>query len=92
MKKRKQDIIIGIIIFLLGIIMYINWVTMHYASDTYNIMNVGYEQYALRWSLKDGRLFMAIITYIASKVNMPINLFVIGNLIVGIFISCLCVI
>lgn len=72
--------------------MYINWVTMHYASDTYNIMNVGYEQYALRWSLKDGRLFMAIITYIASKVNMPINLFVIGNLIVGIFISCLCVI
>ena len=72
--------------------MYINWVTMHYASDTYNIMNVGYEQYALRWSLKDGRLFMAIITYIASIVNMPINLFVIGNLIVGIFISCLCVI
>lgn len=72
--------------------MYINWVTMHYASDTYNIMNVGYEQYALRWSLKDGRLFMAIITYIASKVNIPINLFVIGNLIVGIFISCLCVI
>ena len=54
---------------------------MHYASDTYNIMNVGYETYATNWSLKDGRLIMYLITMICAKLNISIEIYVIGTLL-----------
>ena len=89
MKKKNIYILIGIII--VAVLMYINWITMHYSADTYNIINVGYEKYATNWSLKDGRLFMYIITMISAKINMPISIFVIGTLIVAIIISAVAV-
>lgn len=89
MKKKNIYILIGIII--VAVLMYINWITMHYSADTYNIINVGYEKYATNWSLKDGRLFMYIITMISSKINMPISIFVIETLIVAIIISAVAV-
>ena len=89
MKKKNIYILIGIII--VAVLMYINWITMHYSADTYNIVNVGYEKYATNWSLKDGRLFMYIITMISAKINMPISIFVIGTLIVAIIISAVAV-
>ena len=39
MKKKNIYILIGIII--VAVLMYINWITMHYSADTYNIVNVG---------------------------------------------------
>ena len=63
----KKDYIIFLVIFLLAVIMYINWINMHYSADTYNIINVGYEKYATNWSLKDGRLIMYFITMICNK-------------------------
>lgn len=92
MKKLKKDYLIFFGIFILAVIMYINWITMHYASDTYNIMNIGYETYATNWSLKDGRLIMYLITMIFAKFNIPIEVYVIGTLLVAIVISCICVI
>ena len=92
MKKLKKDYLIFFVIFVFSIIMYINWLSMHYASDTYNIMNVGYETYATNWSLKDGRLIMYLITMIFAKLNLPIEIFVIVTLLVAILISCICVI
>ena len=89
MKKKNIYILIGIII--VAVLMYINWITMHYSADTYNIINVGYEKYATNWSLKDGRLFMYIITMISAKINMPISIFVMGTLIVAIIISAVAV-
>ena len=90
MKKKKIFFLIGIII--LAVLMYINWLTMHYSADTYNIINVGYEKYATNWSLKDGRLFMYLITILASVLNLPINIFVISTLIFAIIISSVVVI
>ena len=90
MKKKKIYFLIGVII--LAVLMYINWLTMHYSADTYNIINVGYERYATNWSLKDGRLFMYVITMLASILNLPINIFVIGTLIFSIIISSVVVI
>lgn len=90
MKKKKIFFLIGIII--LAVLMYINWLTMHYSADTYNIINVGYEKYATNWSLKDGRLFMYVITILASVLNLPINIFVISTLIFAIIISSVVVI
>ena len=65
---------------------------MHYASDTYNIMNVGYETYATNWSLKDGRLIMYLITMICAKLNISIEIYVIGTLLGALLISAGCVI
>ena len=92
MKKLKKDYLIFFGIFILAVIMYINWITMHYASDTYNIMNIGYETYATNWSLKDGRLIMYLITMLFAKLNLPVEAYVIGTLLVAIVISCICVI
>ena len=92
MKKLKKDYFIFFGIFLLAVIMFISWITMHYSADTYNIMNVGYEKYATNWSLKDGRLVMYLITMIFAKLDLPIKVFVIGTLVVAILISCACVI
>ena len=92
MKKLKKDYLIFFGIFILAVIMYINWITMHYASDTYNIMNIGYETYATKWSLKDGRLIMYLITMLFAKLNLPVEAYVIGTLLVAIVISCICVI
>ena len=91
MKKLKKDYLIFFGIFILAVIMYINWITMHYASDTYNIMNIGYETYATNWSLKDGRLIMYLITMLFAKLNLPVEAYVIGTLLVAIVISCICV-
>ena len=92
MKKRQKDFLIFFGIFILAILMYSNWLTMHYASDTYNIMNVGYETYATNWSLKDGRLIMYLITMICAKLNVSIEIYVIGTLLGALLISTGCVI
>lgn len=88
----KKDYIIFLVIFLLAVIMYINWINMHYSADTYNIINVGYEKYATNWSLKDGRLIMYFITMIFAKLHIPIEVYVISTLLVALVISCICVI
>ena len=88
----KKDYIIFLVIFLLAVIMYINWINIHYSADTYNIINVGYEKYATNWSLKDGRLIMYFITIIFAKLNIPIEVYVISTLLVALVISCICVI
>lgn len=88
----KKDYIIFLVIFVLAVIMYINWLNMHYSADTYNIINVGYEKYATNWSLKDGRLIMYFITMIFAKLNIPIEVYVISTLLGALVISCICVI
>lgn len=88
----KKDYIIFLVIFLLAVIMYINWINIHYSADTYNIINVGYEKYATSWSLKDGRLIMYFITIIFAKLNIPIEVYVVSTLLGALVISCICVI
>ena len=80
MKKFLTTLIITIIIFMPFLI-------GHYATDTYNIANVGYENYAINWSLKDGRLIMAIIGLIAAKVNISIEIYVFITLLLALIIS-----
>lgn len=83
----KKDIIIFIITFIITIIIFIPFLKGHYATDTYNIANVGYYNYAINWSLKDGRIFMALIGIIAGRINISINLYVFITLIIALLIS-----
>lgn len=91
-KKIKKDIIIYIVIFILTLITYSGYVSMHYAADTYNIMNIGYTQYAINNSLIDGRIIMGILDILADCINMPINIAVVGSTIISLLVSCLAVI
>ncbi|MDD3303354.1 MAG: glucosyltransferase domain-containing protein [Clostridia bacterium] len=65
---------------------------MHYATDTYNIINVGYQKYAINWSLTDGRIFMGIIGLLAETLSLPIDIYVIVLSILSLIISCITVI
>lgn len=88
-KEKKKDIILFVAMFFITLLIYWNYITMHYATDTYNIINVGYTRYAIEWSLKDGRIFMSLIGLIANKFQIPITIYVIGLLVIAIFISCI---
>ena len=88
---KKEKIIIYIVLFIFTLIIFSNMITMHYATDTYNIINMGYEKYALRNSLNDGRVFMSVISILAGFINMPIEVYVISLTIIAISVSVLSV-
>lgn len=86
--KVNKDTIIYLIMFVLTCIIFIPFLQGHYAVDTYNIYNIGYDEYATRFSLNDGRIFMFFIVKIASFFNISIEAFVFITLIFAIAISC----
>ena len=92
MKKRTKNLILFFILFVISGAVFWNYISMHYATDTYNIMNIGYEKYAINNSLSDGRIFMFFIGMFANAINMPINVYVIGLTVIALIVSCICVI
>ena len=90
--KNKSDYIYFTFIFLLACIIFIGFLSIHYTPDTYNIINIGYKEYAFKWSLNDGRLFMFLISMIMYYTNASINFYIVSTLIVAIFISSISVI
>ena len=88
----KKDIISFIIIFIIACITLIGFFPMHYATDTYNIINIGYEEYMMNNSLKDGRIVMAILVFITNAFNMPIEIWIPILLVLAVIISCISVI
>lgn len=92
MKINKKEIIIFLIIFLFSSIIFVPYYLGHFATDTYNIYDVGYEQYAINWSLHDGRIFMFIITIIAGLLKLPITVYTSILSIFSVFVSSIIVI
>lgn len=93
MKKiNKKNIIDFFIIFVITCIIFIPFLTGHYATDTYNVANVGYHEYAIKWSLNDGRIFMAIIVLLANTLNLSIEIFTFITLFLALIVSSICVI
>ena len=60
MKIDKKDIKIWSIIIIIILITSYN-IILHYSTDTYRLIEMGYKQYAIEYSLNDGRIFMCII-------------------------------
>ena len=90
-KINKKDVLIFNIMFLITIIIFYNFVTMHYATDTYNIINMGYKEYAIKYLLNDGRPIMCFISLIANFLNLPIQVYIITLTIIALLISCISV-
>lgn len=91
LEKNKTNILEFVIILAITLIIFIPFLTGHYATDTYNIANIGYKNYAINWSLNDGRIFMAIIGLIADKINISIETYVFVTLFSALIISCISV-
>lgn len=91
LEKNKTNILEFVIILAITLIIFIPFLTGHYATDTYNITNIGYKNYAINWSLNDGRIIMAIIGLIADKINISIEAYVFVTLFSALIISCISV-
>lgn len=93
MKKiSKKDLITYSITFILTCVVFLPLLTGHYASDSYNIYNIGYHDYAIRYSLNDGRIFMSLLGLIADKINISINIYIFITLFFALIISNIAVI
>lgn len=86
-ETKKKKILLFFILLLFSCFLYGSYLTMHYASDTYNIINVGYEQYAIYWSFIDGRIVMGLIGLVANLLSIPINIYVILLTFLALVIS-----
>ncbi len=91
-KMNKKEILTYIVVFITTVIIYLPLLMGHYATDTYNIINKGYEKYAITYSLNDGRPIMCLISLIAQKINMPIMIYVIILTAIALIISSISVI
>lgn len=86
-KVNKKDLIIYLVIFLITVIIFFPLLEGHYATDSYNIFHLGYHEYAIKYSLNDGRVFMALLGLIAEKINISIEAYVFLTLFLALMIS-----
>lgn len=91
MKIQKKDILMFIIIFLFTLILFSRFLSVHYATDTYRIIDLGYEEYSIKWPLLDGRIFMYLIGLLLGFLNVHINTYIVFSLLSALFISCITV-
>ena len=83
LKKSVYYIIILILAFLINK----NYITGHYATDTYAIINMGYEKYAVEVFLNAGRLFSCLFLLTSGLFRLPIDIFVTISTVLAILIS-----
>ena len=86
-KINKKTILIFIITLLISIILYINFLPEYYSMDTGKIIENGYKEYGIQYSLQDGRIFAFLIFYIAEIININIKNLVQILLIFALIIS-----
>ena len=91
-KIKSKDIIIFIILSIITCIIYQGYITNHYATDTYNIMNKGFTAYSISNSFIDGRIIMGALDIFADWINIPMNVVVISSTFIGILLSCIAVV
>ena len=92
LKQNKVNIIIFVIIFTITSAIYFPLLKGHYSTDTYNIINKGYETYAITYSLNDGRPIMCLISLTAQKINVPIMTYIVTLTAIALIVSCISVI
>lgn len=75
---NKKNILIFIIIFLFGLaIAYPLIIQMHFAPDTYQVVVLGYKEYAKQYFLKSGRIITVASFFLADKLNISYKAYII---------------
>lgn len=79
MKAKINRNEIYILLGILGsiIIICINFLQMHYSSDTFVLYNLGYFKYPSEYFLKDGRLISTLFCYLGGFLHLPIPAYII---------------
>ena len=85
MKTKINKNEIYILLGILGTIMIIciNFLQMHYSSDTYVLYQLGYFNYPSEYFLKDGRLISTLFCYLGGILNLPIPVYIIAMDFIG---------
>lgn len=86
---KKKEVITFLIIFVTTCIIFTPFITGHYSTDTYNILNRGIETYAITYNLNDGRIINCIVLLLFNLLGIKVEAIVIMVTVLAIFISCL---
>lgn len=88
MKKiKKKDIVLYLVLLTFCIIVCAPLLQMHIASDTYNLMDLGYFQYPSQYFLKDARIISTLFTYLAGILNLDYQVFIVGMEVLAVIIA-----
>lgn len=83
--KKKREIIVFSVVFVIAIISTIFFLNPHYSIDTVEFMNVGYESYVNSKFLVDGRIFSMLLLKLV--INYPMKYVIPVTYVIGILIS-----
>ena len=87
MKITKEDSIWLAGILLFAFIMCGGLLKIHFASDTFNLMDLGYFEYPNQFFLKDARIVSSIVLYIAGFLKMDYGIYIILMEAIAIFLA-----
>ena len=77
------------IILLICIIMCSPLLQFHIASDTYNLMDLGYFEYPSHYFLKDARIVSTLVMYLAGILNLSYEFFIVFMEVLAVIITSL---
>ena len=77
-QRLKENRIIFIVIFILSLVLGNQFLRMHFSSDTYVLLDLGYMEYPSHYFFNDGRLISTIICYIAGFLKIPYDIYIVG--------------
>lgn len=89
---NKRNLLLLLFVLAIAFITFFGYVSGHYSTDDYNIMNIGYNYYSIVNNLREGRPVMYLIDQFALKINMSYELFIKLTVILAIFITSVTVI
>lgn len=86
MKKYYK---VFIVMLLISIIMCSGFIFHHYATDDFNLMNIGYNNFSIYNNLREGRPIIYLIEQLYSRLNISYDVFLISTIIIAIIITCI---
>lgn len=93
MNSKKKNLLIFAILFLITNLIFLPWLVKgHMSTDSYNISNIGYQEYNKNFSLLDGRFIVALGTTLMDILNIPIQIYTSIILEVALLVSCISII
>ena len=90
--NKRETMLIFLILLIVTNIIFIPFLSGHMATDSYNIFNKGYEEYAIENFFLDGRMVSGVFINIMVYFNIPIAISSIISLEIAIILSCIAII
>ena len=89
---KKKDIFAFILMLSLSLVMCLGFVSGHYSTDDFNIINIGYNKYSLFFNLREGRPIMYLVDQLFLRLNISYDVFIKTAVISAIVLTCITII